>query len=203
VPTIDFHLLVKHEGRLYVANPVNYYPDPTDPKRTPTTRPASLRDMSAVLSEANTQVLDLLAAENWMPHELQAVAQTFGYTEQEVMRYQGLEDAGKVDPFESYFRVSLIAAVTHEIIVHKATVDNLAVLQATDEQLPEWEAHYIAEARDYFDQMRAVEETVITGNFADSAKWCILRSRFFRQAELLGQVQMRLGRFKVDAEVPA
>jgi hypothetical protein len=53
---VDFHLLVWHEGAYLVCNAANHYPDPTDPKRTPTYRTATERDMTLAIDEQTTNL---------------------------------------------------------------------------------------------------------------------------------------------------
>lgn len=166
-----------------------------------TSRPASHDDVKKAVETTMTEIFDLLAAENWMPHELEAAAMTLGYTEQEVMRYQGLEDNGQIDVNENYFRTALLAGVCHELLMNHCTVSNPAVLGANEKALPEWEDYYIYKAQEVFDQMHAIEKTITSGDFRKSPRWVALYAGdegFQYYCGLLGQVQLRLGRFKLE-----
>lgn len=200
----DRNLLYSWNGVRSVANPLSHRHHNTNGhQKLPTSRPASATDMALTLSEAQTQFLDGLAKDNWLPHELEAAALTFGYTQEQVMRYQGLEDEGKVDHFEAYFRNVLWANINEAMTRAKATVSEIAILQWPEDRLGELEEHYLETARNVFAEMYEVENAVTSGCVRDSARWRDLyagKNGFQRQCELLWMVQARLGRYAVAAD---
>lgn len=189
---VDFHLLTKHLGRLYLANPCNHYADAAAPDRVPTSRPARAQDVAMALDAAVTEILDVIA-DNYAPHEFEAVARALGYATREIAEYQRREDAGELSAHENYYATSLIAGMVAALMEHKGAVDNLDILKAPESVLPEWEAWYRDQAREIFEEMVALEARITTGCFADNSRWAALRVRFLRQAELLVQVRQRLG----------
>lgn len=200
---VDSNLLVFHWGERFVANPISHHHHATGiHPNTLSTRAASSRDIFMTLSAANTEIMDMLA-EEYTPQEFDAVAATLGYTEQEIAKYQKKEDTGKISPFENYFRTELLSEIANMVMKHKGTVDEIAILQAADVQLPEYETYYLEEARDVFAQMVEVEKTITSGCIPDNAKWRDLyagKGGFQRQVYLLSQVQLRLGRLRVEIE---
>ena len=201
---VDRNILIELEGSREVANPFSHSHHWTGVHpHALTSRPASSADMALTLSESQTQFLDGLAKEKWMPHELEAAALTFGYTNEQVMRYQGLEDEGKVDHFEAYFRNVLWANVNEALTRAKATVSEIPILQWPEDRLGELEEHYLETARDVFKEMYEVENTISSGCVRDNARWRDLyagKNGFQRQCELLWMVQTRLGRYAVAAD---
>jgi hypothetical protein len=201
--TVDRNVLVKHEGALRVANPYSHTHHWRGLHRdTLTDRPASHRDVLMTLSAGSTEILDMLAAE-YTPQELKDVAATLGYSEKEIAEYQRQEGAGELDPHENYFKTFLIAEIACAVIQHRGAVDIPGIVSATESQLPEFEEWYLSEARRIFGEMVEVEKTVTNGSVRSNAHWRDLYAGdegFQRQAELLSQVQTRLGRFAAEAE---
>jgi hypothetical protein len=200
---VDLNVLVRHEGALFVCNPYSHTHHWCGLHRdTHTDRPASYRDVFMTLSAANTEIMDMLAAE-YTPQELKDVAATLGYSEKEIAEYQRQEDAGELDPHENYFKTFLIAEIACAVIQHKGAVDIPGIVAATESQLPEFEEWYLSEARRIFGEMAEVEKTVTNGSIRSNARWRDLYAGdegFQRQAELLSQVQARLGRYTVEPE---
>lgn len=190
----DFNTLITHGGARYVANPASHHTTAI------TSRPASSKDVLMTLSAANTEILDMLAAE-YAPHEFADVAVTLGYSERELAEYDRQEKTGEISPHEAYFKVFFLAEIVSSLIQHRATVDHIGILQATEAELDEWEPYYLETAREVFSQMVEVEKTVNTGSVASNAAWRELyagEDGFQRQAYLCSQTQLRLGRFRVE-----
>lgn len=203
MPTTDFNLLIRDGRKLYVANPASHYADPTDPKRQPTLRPASQRDILMSLSAGSTEILDLLEKGGYNPEELRQVAGTLGFSEAEVAAYQGLEDRGGLNFLENYFRTELVSEMVNADIKHRGTVDDPAILKASEKQLPEWEKYYFEMAREIFDHMWEFEKAK-GEQFKSNKDWLELYAGgkgFQRQAALLVQVQKRLGTLRTEMPV--
>lgn len=209
MPLVDHHVLLKIGGERIVANPFSHHHHWRGiTSQTITTRPANTRDIIMALSAANTDILDKLAA-HYTKEEFASVAETLGYTEKEIREYEEKGERNEWGDHEIYFRTFLIAEIASAVIQHKGTVDIPGIVSASEESLPDYEAWYMENLRQIFNAMVELEKKNETANVRDISKWVDLyagkgwvldpetgeRTSFQRQAELLSQVQMRLGRY--------
>lgn len=203
---IDFHLLVRHQDAYLLCNAATHYSNPIDPKRAPTHRGATERDMTLAIDAATTEILDSIAAQ-YSPQEFESVAKTLGYTNKELAAYRQSEADGRITAYEARCLTDILAYKVTGMFRNHAAVSTPAILQAGDEELNEFRDWYVSEARRLIDEMSELEKEIEVGKttvmfegeqitvnqFADHPGWAVRRSQLERVCELLWQVETRLG----------
>lgn len=190
----DRNLLYSWNGVRSVANPFTHHHHNTlGTFSSATHRPASPADVAMALSAASTEILDHLAANGYTELELHNTALTLNYTEAQLAEYARGETSGDMTTEEVYYGTRLAAAMAEQVIMHKATVNEPSILKATPQQLREYESFYPDVLTEIWEEIRALEDTIQTGDFSGSPKWCVLEAKFRRIAGFLWQTRERLG----------
>lgn len=185
----DFHLLIKNEGRYYLANPASSFT--ITPPEQPWTREATERDVNLSLSQHDTELVDILS-KSYAEHELSDVLETLGLS-REYLALIRKEQTNKSLTFEqAYFRTALCGVMMDAIIEKHGAVTTPAILNASLSELRIWEDHYFGQLEEIFEQQRGIEQTITSGSFSENAAWALCRARFCRIAGFLWEVRMRL-----------
>jgi hypothetical protein len=186
-------LLIKHEGRTYIANFFGTEGLNIELR--------GVHDMTQEVQSEATQFLDALYSvyeeENLSKTELEAVARAWGlsmreYTTWLEYKFAWEKDWGDTPHPDLEFEVYFICEKFTEMLYNRATLSTPEIMYATPEQLEEWKAFYLQDARERFDencQLQMKYEKPWEHSTVWAENWMTIK----RQAYYVFQIERRLG----------